>query len=155
MSRSTLYVQQRASSKSENVPPSDTEAETRESNIHSDPPNLQSNPLLSLYRRNIAEQLIDKGLATALRHKRDDENRSPDYDKLTTAEQAAVAEGRGIHSGKTLPTPRIGNASEVCYFRTINVVEARLTRRGWTDCCQGHTILEFFQACWENASASP
>ncbi|KAG8932888.1 hypothetical protein FRC02_000398 [Tulasnella sp. 418] len=31
---------------------------------------------------NVAEQLIEKGLATAVRHKRDDENRSPDYDKL-------------------------------------------------------------------------
>ena len=40
--------------------------------------------------RNVAEQLIEKGLATALRHKRDDEDRSPDYDKLMAAEQAYV-----------------------------------------------------------------
>lgn len=38
--------------------------------------------------RNIAEQLIEKGLAGVVRHKRDDEDRSPDYDKLMTAEQA-------------------------------------------------------------------
>ena len=38
--------------------------------------------------RNIAEQLIEKGLATAVRHKRDDEDRSPEYDKLMAAEQA-------------------------------------------------------------------
>ena len=37
--------------------------------------------------RNIAEQLIDKGLATAVRHRRDDEDRSSDYDKLMAAEQ--------------------------------------------------------------------
>ena len=37
---------------------------------------------------NIGEQLIEKGLATATRHKRDDENRSPDYDKLLIAEKA-------------------------------------------------------------------
>ena len=37
---------------------------------------------------NIAEQVIEKGLASAVRHKRDDENRSPDYDKLIAAEQA-------------------------------------------------------------------
>jgi len=36
---------------------------------------------------NIAEQLIEKGLASVVRHKRDDEDRSPDYDKLMTAEQ--------------------------------------------------------------------
>ena len=39
---------------------------------------------------NIGEQLIEKGLATALRHKKDDENRSPDYDKFIIAEKASV-----------------------------------------------------------------
>ncbi len=43
---------------------------------------------LNSVRRNIAEQLIEKGLATAVRHKRDDEDRSPEYDKLMAAEQA-------------------------------------------------------------------
>jgi hypothetical protein len=38
--------------------------------------------------RNIAEQLIDKGLASVVRHKRDDEDRSPDFEKLVAAEQA-------------------------------------------------------------------
>lgn len=37
--------------------------------------------------RNIAEQLIEKGLANIVRHKRDDEDRSPDYDKLMAADQ--------------------------------------------------------------------
>jgi len=40
---------------------------------------------------NIAEQLIEKGLASVVRHKRDDEDRSPDYDKLMVAEQAFVS----------------------------------------------------------------
>ncbi|KAF8608810.1 transcription factor [Ceratobasidium sp. AG-I] len=61
---------------------------------------------------NIAEQLIEKGLATALRHRRDDESRSSEYDKLMAAEQGAVTELRGIHSGKEMPVPRIINASE-------------------------------------------
>jgi len=55
---------------------------------------------------NIAEQLIEKGLASVIRHKRDDEDRSPDYDKLMAAEQAAVTEARGIHSGKDHPPPK-------------------------------------------------
>jgi hypothetical protein len=38
--------------------------------------------------RNIAELLVDKGLASVVRHKRDDEDRSSDYDKLMAAEQA-------------------------------------------------------------------
>jgi staphylococcal nuclease domain-containing protein 1 len=61
---------------------------------------------------NIAEQLITEGLATAVRHRRDDENRAPDYDKLMAAEQSAVTESRGLHSGKEIAIPRIGNASE-------------------------------------------
>ncbi|RDB25021.1 Nuclease domain-containing protein 1 [Hypsizygus marmoreus] len=55
---------------------------------------------------NIAEQLIEKGLASVVRHKRDDEDRSSEYDKLMAAEQAAVAETRGIHSGKEVPAPK-------------------------------------------------
>ncbi|KAJ7770129.1 hypothetical protein DFH07DRAFT_266338 [Mycena maculata] len=55
---------------------------------------------------NIAEQLIAQGLAGLVRHKRDDEDRASDYDKLMAAEQAAVAETRGIHSGKDLPPPK-------------------------------------------------
>ncbi|CEL60980.1 Staphylococcal nuclease domain-containing protein 1 OS=Schizosaccharomyces pombe (strain 972 / ATCC 24843) GN=snd1 PE=1 SV=1 [Rhizoctonia solani AG-1 IB] len=61
---------------------------------------------------NVAEQLIEKGLATALRHRRDDESRSSEYDKLMAAEQNALTEARGIHSGKEVPVPRIINASE-------------------------------------------
>ncbi|EJD02961.1 transcription factor [Fomitiporia mediterranea MF3/22] len=74
---------------------------------------------------NVAEQLIEKGLATAVRHRRDDEDRSSDYDKLMAAEQACAAfsclfcfdfyelnmlsaaeEGRGLHSGKEQAPPK-------------------------------------------------
>ncbi|KAF9237524.1 hypothetical protein BU15DRAFT_88689 [Melanogaster broomeanus] len=56
--------------------------------------------------QNIAEQLVEKGLASVVRHRRDDEDRSSDYDKLMAAEQAAVADARGIHSGKDHPPPK-------------------------------------------------
>ncbi|KIJ18624.1 hypothetical protein PAXINDRAFT_161466 [Paxillus involutus ATCC 200175] len=55
---------------------------------------------------SIAEQLIEKGLASIVRHRRDDEDRSSDYDKLMAAEQAAVTDTRGIHSGKDQPPPK-------------------------------------------------
>ncbi|KAL0956527.1 hypothetical protein HGRIS_002668 [Hohenbuehelia grisea] len=58
------------------------------------------------HNANIAEQLIEKGLASVVRHRRDDEDRSPDFDKLMVAEQAAVAETRGLHSGKEIPAPK-------------------------------------------------
>ncbi|GLB37511.1 putative tudor domain containing protein [Lyophyllum shimeji] len=55
---------------------------------------------------NVAQQLIEKGLASIVRHKRDDEDRSSEYDKLIAAEQTAVTEARGIHSGKDVPPPK-------------------------------------------------
>ncbi|KAJ3735805.1 hypothetical protein DFJ43DRAFT_1151026 [Lentinula guzmanii] len=55
---------------------------------------------------NVAVQLIEKGLASVVRHKRDDEDRSPDYDSLMAAEAAAAAESRGIHSGKDVAPPK-------------------------------------------------
>ncbi|KAL7409726.1 transcription factor [Mrakia frigida] len=61
---------------------------------------------------NVAEVLIEKGFASVLRHRRDDEERSPDLDKLVVAEQTAITELRGIHSGKDMPLPRIIDASE-------------------------------------------
>ncbi|KIM20084.1 hypothetical protein M408DRAFT_30677 [Serendipita vermifera MAFF 305830] len=61
---------------------------------------------------NVAEQLIEKGLATVVRHKRDDEDRSPDYDKLMAAEQLAITEKRGLHSGKEGTLPKLVNGSE-------------------------------------------
>ncbi|KAG8953517.1 hypothetical protein FRC04_002359 [Tulasnella sp. 424] len=63
-------------------------------------------------KTSVAEQLIERGLATAVRHRRDDENRSPDYDKLIAAEQAAASGTKGLHSGKDVAIPRIVNVSE-------------------------------------------
>ncbi|PWY98567.1 hypothetical protein BCV70DRAFT_201888 [Testicularia cyperi] len=56
--------------------------------------------------------LISRGLATVQRHKRDDEDRSPEFDRLMEAEAKAASESKGIHSGKELPAPRMGDASE-------------------------------------------
>ncbi|KIK67322.1 hypothetical protein GYMLUDRAFT_37413 [Collybiopsis luxurians FD-317 M1] len=55
---------------------------------------------------NIAVQLVEKGLASVVRHKRDDEDRSLDYDGLMAAEASASAESRGIHSGKDVAPPK-------------------------------------------------
>lgn len=60
------------------------EGKTRRSCSFSSPSGSYSN----LFCRNIAEQLIEKGLASVVRHRRDDEDRAPDYDKLIAAEQS-------------------------------------------------------------------
>lgn len=61
---------------------------------------------------SIGEQLISKGLATVQRHRKDDEDRSSEFDKLMAAEAVAISEQKGIHSGKEMPAPRIPDASE-------------------------------------------
>lgn len=63
-------------------------------------------------KNNIAEQLIEKGLATVLRHRRDDEDRSAELDKLIIAEQTATTEARGLHSAKEVSVARVVDASE-------------------------------------------
>lgn len=62
---------------------------------------------------NIAEQLIEKGLASVVRHRRDDEDRSPDYDKLMAAEQTFVQRSQcsvrlGSHIVLVVPLQRDG-----------------------------------------------
>ena len=56
---------------------------------------------------NVGELLIQRGLATVVRHRRDDEDRSPFFDDLLAAEAAAATEGKGLHSGKTASVPQI------------------------------------------------
>lgn len=61
---------------------------------------------------DVGSLLIARGLATVQRHRRDDEDRSPDFDSLMEAESKAIAESKGLHSGKELSAPRMGDASE-------------------------------------------
>ncbi|KAG8886054.1 hypothetical protein FRB97_007930 [Tulasnella sp. 331] len=79
-------------------------------------------------KANVAEQLIEKGLATVVRHKRDDENRSPDYDKLMAAEQTAVTDTRGLHSGKEIAVPKVVNISDT--HTRANAFLAQFKRAG-------------------------
>jgi staphylococcal nuclease domain-containing protein 1 len=53
---------------------------------------------------NVALLLVEKGLAGVIRHRRDDEDRSPAYDSLLAAEQKAATEEKGIHSTKEIPS---------------------------------------------------
>ena len=62
---------------------------------------------------NVAELLAERGYVSIIRHRQGDEQRSSDYDKLMAAEAKAVAEAKGVHSGKEFPLSRIIDASEV------------------------------------------
>jgi staphylococcal nuclease domain-containing protein 1 len=50
--------------------------------------------------KNVALQLVEAGYASVIRHRRDDTDRSPHYDELLAAEEAATKEGKGMWSGK-------------------------------------------------------
>lgn len=62
---------------------------------------------------NIAEALISKGLATALRHRQDDDQRASQYDDLLAAESRASKNGKGLHSKKEPPMHRVADISGV------------------------------------------
>lgn len=50
--------------------------------------------------RNVAEALVSKGLATVVRYRQNDENRSGQYDQLLAAEAKAEKSRKGVHSLK-------------------------------------------------------
>eukprot|EP00117_Sycon_ciliatum_P012541 scpid19522/ scgid13573/ Staphylococcal nuclease domain-containing protein 1; 100 kDa coactivator; p100 co-activator len=60
---------------------------------------------------NIAEALISKGLATVLRHRQDDEERSLSFDDLLTAENRAKKNNKGLHQKKEGAAMRISDLS--------------------------------------------
>ncbi|XP_042897103.1 staphylococcal nuclease domain-containing protein 1 [Parasteatoda tepidariorum] len=60
---------------------------------------------------NVAEALVSKGLATVVRYRADDDQRSAHYDELLSAETKAVKSGKGLHSKKEAPVLRIVDLS--------------------------------------------
>lgn len=60
---------------------------------------------------NIAEALVSKGLATVIRHRQDDDQRSSHYDELLAAEARAIKNGKGLHSKKEVPIHRVADIS--------------------------------------------
>ena len=50
--------------------------------------------------KNIAMLLVEAGYASVIRHRRDDNDRSPYYDDLLASEEVATKEGKGMWSGK-------------------------------------------------------
>jgi staphylococcal nuclease domain-containing protein 1 len=55
---------------------------------------------VTLNGKNAALLLVEAGYASVIRHRRDDEDRSPDYDLLLLAEEAAQKEGKGMWAAK-------------------------------------------------------
>lgn len=60
---------------------------------------------------NIAEALVTKGLATFVKYRNDNDQRSSQYDKLLEAKLKAVKAAVGIHNKKEVPTHRVQDTS--------------------------------------------
>ncbi|CAI5786753.1 nuclease domain-containing 1 [Podarcis lilfordi] len=60
---------------------------------------------------NIAEALVSKGLASVIRYRQDDDQRSSHYDELLAAEARAIKNGKGLHSKKEVPIHRVADIS--------------------------------------------
>lgn len=60
---------------------------------------------------NVAEALVSKGLATVVRYRADDDQRSAHYDELLSAETKAGKAGKGMHSKKDHPVHRVVDLS--------------------------------------------
>lgn len=58
---------------------------------------------------NLAELLVGKGLATVVRYRQDDDQRSSRYDELLGAEAQAIKGSKGIHSKKEGANVRIND----------------------------------------------
>lgn len=68
--------------------------------------------MLVLYR-NVAEAMVSKGLATVVKYRQDDDQRSSLYDALLAAELKAQKSGKGLHAKKDTPSHRINDYSGV------------------------------------------
>ncbi|CAG2063080.1 unnamed protein product, partial [Timema podura] len=55
--------------------------------------------------------MVSKGLATVVRYRQDDDQRSSHYDELLAAEMKAAKSGSGVHSKKNIPNHRVADVS--------------------------------------------
>lgn len=55
----------------------------------------------------MAETLVSKGLATVVRYRQDDDQRSSHYDELLAAETKAAKSLKGVHGRKDQATIRV------------------------------------------------
>lgn len=62
--------------------------------------------------KNIALALVEAGYASVIRHRRDDDDRSPEYDALLLAEEAAQKDEKGIWSSKAPAAKQYQDYSE-------------------------------------------
>lgn len=78
--------------------------------------------------KNVGEFLVESGYATVIRHRKDDNDRSPNWDELLEKEKSSIEAGKGIHGKKTPPVDRTVDASETA--ARAKTYLTNLTRQG-------------------------
>lgn len=71
---------------------------------------------------NVAEALVSKGLASVVRYRATDENRSMAYDQLLAAEAVAQKKAVGIHSKKENKPLRITDMAGIFLFNLRYII---------------------------------
>ncbi|KAJ4386879.1 hypothetical protein N0V93_009778 [Gnomoniopsis smithogilvyi] len=71
--------------------------------------------------KNVGLALVSEGYATVVRHRKDDTDRSPNYDELLAAQETAKTEKKGIWSGKAPKTKSLVDASENLQRAKLNL----------------------------------
>ncbi|PVV05302.1 hypothetical protein BB560_000181 [Smittium megazygosporum] len=66
---------------------------------------------IKLENKNISVPLLERGLGYTIRHKRDDEDRSSEYDVLLAAEASGTEKKNGVHSGKVSQVAKYTDSS--------------------------------------------
>lgn len=93
--------------------------------------------LFPLCYSNVGEALVGKGLATVVRYRMEDDQRSEHYDELLAAEARAQKKGVGLHSKKEAPIHRVADVSGVsgfCFFFKVWEETARYFRNKSESC---------------------
>ncbi len=67
---------------------------------------------ISIGGKNIALSLVEAGYASVIRHRRDDDDRSPEYDALLLAEESAQKDAKGMWSEKPQAAKQYQDYSE-------------------------------------------
>lgn len=61
---------------------------------------------------NVAEAMVQRGFATVIRYRQDDDQRAMCYDDLLAAEAKAIKGGKGLHDKKDVPVHRFTDVSD-------------------------------------------
>jgi staphylococcal nuclease domain-containing protein 1 len=94
---------------------------------------------VSISGANVAEALVSKGLATVIRYRQDDDQRSMKYDDLLAAETQASKQQKGTHAKKDVPVHRINDL-------TMAPDSARIKHQylpSWQRALRTEAIVEF------------